>query len=162
MAVNDGRNVESLIGFVELSLRRLQHPPAHGDDGSNHTRRRPPQSGAGGWEGKSRIADVTLPMYRRTRSPDSPSGRPGICQVGQPPNGRIGPLGRTGLISGAQLARDCSTAAHPQSPAAGQVRLPGSSSPYNLDNLSTKWTFCHHGSAKKSIIPALAPALQYP
>ena len=32
---------------------------------------------------------------------------------------------------------------HPQSPAAGQVRLPGSSSPYNLDNLSTKWTFCH-------------------
>ena len=29
----------------------------------------------------------------------------------------------------------------PQSPAAGQVRLPGSPSSYNLDNLSTKWTF---------------------
>ena len=31
MAVYDGRNVELLIGFVELSLRRLQHPPEHSD-----------------------------------------------------------------------------------------------------------------------------------
>ena len=44
----------------------------------------------------------------------------------------------------------------------GQVRLPGSSSPYNLDNLSTKWTIWHFYGDKKSIIPALVPALQYP
>ncbi|MBQ7611374.1 MAG: hypothetical protein IJU74_09800 [Bacteroidales bacterium] len=38
----------------------------------------------------------------------------------------------------------------------------GSSSPYNLDNLSTKWTIWHFYGDKKSIIPALVPALQYP
>lgn len=35
-------------------------------------------------------------------------------------------------------------------------------SPYNLDNLSTKWTIWHFYGDKKSIIPALVPALQYP
>ena len=38
----------------------------------------------------------------------------------------------------------------------------GSSSPHNLDNLSTKWTIWHFYGDKKSIIPALVPALQYP
>ena len=38
----------------------------------------------------------------------------------------------------------------------------GSSSPYNLDNLSSKWTIWHFYGDKKSIIPALVPALQYP
>ncbi|MBP3795466.1 MAG: hypothetical protein ILA23_05450 [Bacteroidales bacterium] len=38
----------------------------------------------------------------------------------------------------------------------------GSSSPYNLDNLSTKWTIWHFYGDKKSIIPALVLALQYP
>ena len=32
----------------------------------------------------------------------------------------------------------------------------------NLDNLSTKWTIWHFYGDKKSIIPALVPALQYP
>jgi hypothetical protein len=41
-------------------------------------------------------------------------------------------------------------------------KWPGSSSPYNLDNLSTKWTIWHFYGDKKSIIPALVPALQYP
>jgi len=38
----------------------------------------------------------------------------------------------------------------------------GSSSPYNLDILSSKWTIWHFYGDKKSIIPALVPALQYP
>ena len=32
----------------------------------------------------------------------------------------------------------------------------------HLDNLSTKWTIWHFYGDKKSIIPALVPALQYP